>query len=76
MVSAYNICDDCASWHANRDLSGVDDPVRVAEVMRCDDYFAVDCGEDGEFCTAFSWSSCDACGTRLGGARHRAWLID
>jgi hypothetical protein len=44
-------------------------------VKACDDQFAVDCGEEAEFCDAFSSAPCDACRTRLAGSRHRAFLI-
>lgn len=74
-AAVYAICDDCAMWHANADLSGVDDPERVAEVQACDSMFAVDCGDESEFCDAFSTAPCDACRTRLAGSRHRAFLI-
>lgn len=68
------VCDDCALWHSNADVSGIEDPDRVAEVKAADRHFIVDCGEEAEFCTAFSWSRCDACGTSMGGSRHRAFV--
>lgn len=68
------VCDDCALWHANGDLSGIDDPERRAEVQAADRHFIVDCGDEAEFCTAFSSRRCDACGSHLAGARHRAFV--
>ena len=69
-----SICVDCAMFHANADTTGIDDPARVEEVTSVTGHYIVDCGDDGEGCAAFSWSRCDACGTPLGGARHRAYV--
>lgn len=71
----WYICDDCAMWHANADLSGVDDPGRVAEIKKCEETVVVDCGEEAEECVAFSTTPCYACGTRLAGSRHRAFTL-
>lgn len=72
-MTEFYICSDCAMWHANADVSGIDDEKRVAEVTAYDGFLDVDCGENGEHCRDFSWSACDACGTTLGGDRHRAF---
>ena len=76
MDEGIMICNDCASWHANADLSGVDDETRIAEVKAFPDSLAVDCGENEEYCDTFSKYPCEACGTRLAGHRHRAFLLD
>jgi len=46
----WYVCDDCAMWHTNADLSGVDDPERVAEIKKCEEPLVVDCGEEAEEC--------------------------
>lgn len=70
------VCDDCALWWVNADLSHIDDEDRANEIRSVDGYFIVDCGEDQQFCHDFSSARCDACGTRLAGSRHRAWFDD
>lgn len=69
------VCWDCAMWHANGELSDGISPDRVDAVTGYVGVLSVDCGEDGEHCVTFSWSSCDACGDRLGGERHRAFVV-
>lgn len=67
--SAADICADCAMWHANADLSGVEDEGRIAEVQACSAHVIV-----GDDIDTFSWAPCDACGTRLGGTRIAALI--
>jgi hypothetical protein len=74
-MTEYWLCEDCAMWHTNADLSGVDDAERLAQIEACSDRFVIDCGEHAELCEAFSAAPCDACRTRLAGSRHRAFLI-
>lgn len=66
--TAY-ICGDCAMFHANGDLSGIDDADRIAEIEACN--VPVFVGDD---VVDFSWSPCGACGTRLGGTRFAALI--
>lgn len=69
-----SICVDCAVWHANGDISGIDDEVREAEVRAA---AGIGTGTvvvgDGE--AYFSWSRCDACRTTLGGDRIDSYLL-
>ena len=74
MGDEWFVCSDCAMWHANGDAEGVSAD-RVDAVTGFTGVLAIDCGEDGEWCVPFSWSSCDACGDRRGGERHRAFPV-
>jgi hypothetical protein len=65
------VCVDCAHWSANGELPDYDTAERV-EAVRNGHPFILDCGDDAEHCDPFSWSACDACGSTLGGHRHRA----
>jgi hypothetical protein len=70
------LCQDCTIYAANGDLSGIDDAKREKEVVRGVNAFGrhlvVDYdSETGEGERSFSWSSCDACGSDLGGSRTR-----
>lgn len=69
------VCSDCAMWHANGDTELLDDETRAA-VTGYDGHLAIDCGENAEHCVEFSWSSCDACRSPLGGSRHRAFIMN
>jgi len=73
-MSEYFICGDCAMWHANADVTALEDEARIAEVTKVESHFIVDCGDEAEYCTAFSANACDACGTHLAGERHRAFV--
>lgn len=58
--------------HANNDLSGVEDEARRVEVQAgLNDYPFLAVGEEA----GFSWSPCEACGSRLGGDRVWAWVL-
>lgn len=71
-MNAIRICVDCAMLHANNDLSGVEDDARRAEVQAgLKDYPFLAVGEDA----GFSWSPCEACGSRLGGDRMWASVL-
>jgi len=68
------ICVDCACYHANGDTTGIESAEREAEVIAArmlapGEHIAVG-DSDG-----FSWSSCDACGSDLGGDRFSATLF-
>lgn len=65
------VCEDCAHWSANGELPDYDTAERV-EAVRNGRAIILDCGENAEHCDPFSWSACDACGSTLGGHRHRA----
>ena len=80
---AVSICTDCAMWHANGDLSGLDAhggsgeevayaAARYEEVTRADIGGHVAVGNSEAY---FSWSRCDLCGMRLGGDRLDAVLF-
>ncbi len=70
-IIEIHICTDCAMWHANGDLTMIEDIDRVAEIKACNAPVIVDPEEDGDH---FSFTPCGACGSRLGGSRTRAWL--
>jgi hypothetical protein len=59
--------------HANADTSGIDSPEREAEVLAGLEQHPFLCVTGEE--THFSWSACDACGTRLGGDRIEATVL-
>ena len=67
-----NICVDCAMLHANGDLTGIDNPEREAEVLAGLTNYPFLAVGDHE---GFSWSGCDACGSKLGGDRFSAEVI-
>lgn len=67
-------CVDCLMVMANDDWTGIEDASRVEEVRegfaRLEGHaYATDDYDE------FSWSSCDVCGTRLGGARQSFVVI-
>jgi hypothetical protein len=76
------LCDDCLFYAVNGDTSGIDDPQRERDVIEgvnalgphlvpdFDSEVPEDADEDNGI-EEFSWKPCDACGTRLGGGRHR-----
>jgi hypothetical protein len=72
MTDIY-ICVDCVFYHTYGDLP--DDENRAYEVGSCQADVTVDCGDNDEYCQTFSWQPCATCHTRLGGERHRAWLL-
>lgn len=63
-----SICDDCAVWQANGDLSGVDDPKHAEAVTGVGGRWVV--GQP----QGFSWSRCDACHDSRGGSRFSGWF--
>lgn len=66
------ICVDCAMLHANGSTEGLEGD-RLAEVLAgLDTYPFLAVGDDA----GFSWSRCDACGSRLGGDRLTAAVIE
>jgi hypothetical protein len=76
------LCDDCLFYAVNGDTSGIDDRNRERDVIEgvnalgphlvpdFDSEAPEDADEDNGI-EEFSWRQCDACGTRLGGGRHR-----
>lgn len=62
------ICVDCAMVHANADWSGVPDESVAAIEAGLERFPFLAVGEPH----GFSWSSCDACGSHLGGDRFTA----
>jgi hypothetical protein len=63
------ICVDCAMVHANNDWSGIEED-RIAEVEQgLEQYPFLALGDDT---IDFTWRPCQACGSRLGGARFTA----
>lgn len=78
VVTGLSICVDCLVFTANGDLP--EDPARAAELtdaaerLHDEGYVLVPaCPEDCE--GSFSRSSCDGCGSTLGGDRHPGALI-
>ena len=73
------ICTDCALWHANGDLSGLDNLPEAEAAERREAIIGADTDgyvvvvDDGE--ASFSWRSCDLCRTPLGGDRLDATFI-
>jgi hypothetical protein len=67
-------CTDCILYLANGDCG--DDETTEAIAMAIEARWSpdearnmvADCGEECD--EEFSWSPCEACGSRLGGARH------
>jgi len=74
-MTEFYICIDCAMWHANADLTGLDDETREAKIKACTENLVIDCGENEEYCVDFGKAPCDACGSHLAGTRHRAFAI-
>ena len=62
------ICVDCAMFHANGDLPDMAGDERIAEITSSDPFVVGDH-------YGFSWSKCDACGSRSGGDRFEASVI-
>lgn len=70
------LCCDCLMYAVNGDLSGVENDERVKEVedgvASLGPHLVPDFDSETEEGIAdFSWLACDACGTHLGGSRHR-----
>lgn len=68
-----HICVDCLVFVANGDTSGMDEETEArvtGPFAMLSDYW-VTSDDEG----SFSWSSCDRCGTTLGGVRYGAWVI-
>lgn len=77
------ICDDCACWWANADLSHLDllddtqRDIRHAAVVAAagvPDGWNVVIADGDDY--DFSWRDCDACCTPLAGDRVRATFVD
>jgi hypothetical protein len=81
------ICDDCATWHANADDSGMCECAEAPDATgacECEAtavrqapglgglHLALTCDPDEGTCDSFSWRPCDACRRRYGGSRHPA----
>ena len=71
---SIEICDACAMLAANgEDIAGPDEPEPLG-LIDPTWIVTVDCGPDGEGCSAFVRARCDGCGG-LPGARHEATLM-
>jgi len=71
------ICSDCAMMSANGVAGWEHDDRWLADYMESAEKYGdpvLTCGED---CNGgFSWSPCGFCGSKLGGDRHPANLMD
>ena len=71
------ICSDCAMMSANGIAGWEHDDRWLADYMESADKYGdpvLTCGED---CNGgFSWSPCGFCGSKLGGDRHPAILME
>lgn len=68
------VCTDCALFLANGEVEEPDPDWPGPDAIEAnwpDHDIAL--GDDSD---EFSWSACDACGSRLGGARHAAVAIE
>jgi hypothetical protein len=74
------LCDDCLFYAVNGDTSGIDDPNRERDVIEgvnalgphlVPDFDSAEDADEDNGIREFSYRPCDACGTRLGGGRHR-----
>lgn len=65
------VCVDCAMLHANGSTEGLEGD-RLTEVIGgLAEYPFLAIGD----AAGFSWSACDACGSRLGGDRLEAAMV-
>lgn len=78
-VEGLSVCVDCTGMIANGDPGGETDPEAHAEKMSkqwppAEGWnLVLHCSEHPDGCEgSFSWSSCDGCGSQLGGDRHHA----
>lgn len=71
----YEVCTDCLMFAVNGDLP--EDDARAAEVVAGFESDRVEghLVQSGNGYSTFSWQSCDACGTGLGGERHEMEAI-
>jgi hypothetical protein len=70
------LCQDCLFYAVNGDTSGIDsekhEKAVVEGVNALGPHLVPDFdSETGDGILEFSWRHCDACGTHLGGDRHR-----
>lgn len=81
ILGDIEVCDDCLSIHANGE-TGNETPDREpwCEMPTADVAMNCETDDDGNATCGFSHRDCDACGTTLGGTRHRmavfAWERD
>ena len=73
------VCLDCAFLLANGEMGGeATEEETATHVAMMDSNWPAPwelCSGDSENDHDFSWSSCDACGSNLGGSRHEAWAM-
>lgn len=81
------LCEDCTIVAVNGDSSGISDNGRVAEVdaglerigrelgWMSPNYTIDDFGEASDGVYDFCAWTCDSCGTRLAGSRHRFAIL-
>jgi hypothetical protein len=73
------LCDDCTIYAVNGDTSGIpdEDEKRVVKgVNALGPHLVPDFdSETGEGMEEFSRTTCDGCGTRLAGGRHRFAIL-
>lgn len=79
VVAKMELCDDCAIYACNGDLSGIESEKRAAKVKASVDELEhlvpnFD-SETGDGITEFSLYGCDCCGSRLHGRRHRFAIL-
>ncbi len=70
------LCQDCTIYAVNGDTSGIESEKREKRVVEGVDELGPHLvpdfdSESGDGIEEFSWRQCDACGTTLGGDRHR-----
>lgn len=71
-IHTIQVCTDCLMVIANNDFSGVEDHVRIAEVVAgicdwADEGYILVPGDDSD---AFSRQRCECCKTPMAGERH------
>lgn len=71
MTTYLAVCEDCCHWQANGEM-GDHLTEAEAEAVRNGRPFIMDCDPEEGHCDTFWWLPCDACGSTLGGHRHRA----
>lgn len=69
-----SVCVDCLFFIANGDLP--DDEKDAARVVAGVESFAPGYVVAGDETDEFSWRPCECCGSKLGGSRHGAAVLD
>jgi hypothetical protein len=74
-MTEIQVCVDCLLLIANGETTEsttVEEHAAKMDALWSDDWHIV-LGSDGE--SNFSWSSCEGCGSKLGGARETAFAV-